>query len=97
MSSAAEQEAVREGGLPSPAVGRRPVVNGRHRESGTPGTAVWPGTPTPLGARFRVGPDGVAGTNFALWAGGADAVDGAVEIGESRIPARYLFDSVLAL
>ncbi|MGW0786713.1 glycogen debranching protein GlgX [Streptomyces sp. NPDC002911] len=29
----------------------------------------------PLGARFRVGPDGVAGTNFALWAGGAEAVD----------------------
>ncbi|MEU1212916.1 glycogen debranching protein GlgX [Streptomyces sp. NPDC005790] len=29
----------------------------------------------PLGARFRVGPDGVAGTNFALWAGGAEAVE----------------------
>ena len=27
------------------------------------------------GARFRVGPDGVAGTNFALWAGGAEAVE----------------------
>nr|WP_123527532.1 glycogen debranching protein GlgX [Streptomyces sp. 840.1] len=37
--------------------------------------AVWPGTPMPLGARFRVGPDGVAGTNFALWAGGAEAVE----------------------
>ncbi|WUJ32897.1 glycogen debranching protein GlgX [Streptomyces sp. NBC_00388] len=36
---------------------------------------VWPGTPTPLGARYRVGPDGVAGTNFALWAGGAEAVE----------------------
>ncbi|WSC42336.1 glycogen debranching protein GlgX [Streptomyces sp. NBC_01763] len=35
---------------------------------------VWPGAPMPLGARFRVGPDGVAGTNFALWAGGAEAV-----------------------
>ncbi|MDX2403517.1 glycogen debranching protein GlgX [Streptomyces microflavus] len=37
--------------------------------------AVWPGAPMPLGARFRVGPDGVAGTNFALWAGGAEAVE----------------------
>ncbi|RPK50445.1 Glycogen debranching enzyme [Streptomyces sp. ADI93-02] len=36
---------------------------------------VWPGAPMPLGARFRVGPDGVAGTNFALWAGGAEAVE----------------------
>ncbi|MEW1725122.1 glycogen debranching protein GlgX [Streptomyces sp. NPDC093109] len=36
---------------------------------------VWPGAPTPLGARYRVGPDGVAGTNFALWAGGAEAVE----------------------
>ncbi|MEV4947185.1 glycogen debranching protein GlgX [Streptomyces sp. NPDC053755] len=39
------------------------------------GPAVWPGAPTPLGARCRVGPDGVAGTNFALWAGGAEAVE----------------------
>nr|WP_256332991.1 glycogen debranching protein GlgX [Streptomyces sp. 2131.1] len=37
--------------------------------------AVWPGAPMPLGARFRTGPDGVAGTNFALWAGGAEAVE----------------------
>jgi glycogen operon protein len=36
---------------------------------------VWPGTPAPLGARFRVGPDGVAGVNFALWAGGAEGVE----------------------
>ncbi|MCP9986357.1 MULTISPECIES: glycogen debranching protein GlgX [Streptomyces] len=36
---------------------------------------VWPGSSTPLGARFRAGPDGVAGTNFALWAGGAEAVE----------------------
>ncbi|MZD04337.1 glycogen debranching enzyme GlgX, partial [Streptomyces sp. SID5785] len=36
---------------------------------------MWPGTPAPLGARYRVGPDGVAGTNFALWAGGAESVD----------------------
>ncbi|MFF4601366.1 glycogen debranching protein GlgX [Streptomyces sp. NPDC001339] len=34
-----------------------------------------PGSPTPLGARCRTGPDGVAGTNFALWAGGAEAVE----------------------
>lgn len=39
------------------------------------GPPVWPGAPTPLGARCRVGPDGVAGTNFALWAGGAEAVE----------------------
>ncbi|MFB7372066.1 glycogen debranching protein GlgX [Streptomyces sp. NPDC056222] len=62
MSSAAEQEAVRDGVGLSPAPERpRPVV--------------WPGAPTPLGARCRVGPDGVAGTNFALWAGGAEAVE----------------------
>ncbi|MEV7087960.1 glycogen debranching protein GlgX [Streptomyces sp. NPDC093085] len=29
----------------------------------------------PLGARYRTGPDGVTGTNFALWAGGAEAVE----------------------
>ncbi|MFI8520456.1 glycogen debranching protein GlgX [Streptomyces sp. NPDC085481] len=59
MSSAAEQEAVRE--------------HARARVG--PGPVVWPGVPTPLGARCRVGPDGVAGTNFALWAGGAEAVE----------------------
>ncbi|WP_043266191.1 glycogen debranching protein GlgX [Streptomyces sp. CT34] len=36
---------------------------------------VRPGSPTPLGARCRTGPDGVPGTNFALWAGGAEAVE----------------------
>ncbi|MEV0281495.1 glycogen debranching protein GlgX [Streptomyces sp. NPDC050610] len=36
---------------------------------------MWTGSSEPLGARFRVGPDGVAGTNFALWAGGAEAVE----------------------
>ncbi|MFF1834680.1 glycogen debranching protein GlgX [Streptomyces sp. NPDC058231] len=51
-----------------PAEGR--VVSGERRPP-----TVWPGAPTPLGARFRVGPDGVAGTNFALWAGGAEAVE----------------------
>ncbi|MFD5568717.1 glycogen debranching protein GlgX [Streptomyces cadmiisoli] len=72
MSSAAEQETVAEQG----AAGQRgPVaaVNGVQRRA--PGMPAWPGAPTPLGARFRVGPDGVAGTNFALWAGGAEAVD----------------------
>ncbi|MFV6027898.1 glycogen debranching protein GlgX [Streptomyces sp. NPDC056264] len=39
------------------------------------GPPVWPGAPTPLGARCRTGPDGVTGTNFALWAGGAEAVE----------------------
>ncbi|MFJ1643815.1 glycogen debranching protein GlgX [Streptomyces sp. NPDC088258] len=49
--------------------------DGRHERSRTAPPEVWPGTPTPLGARYRVGPDGVAGTNFALWAGGAEAVE----------------------
>ncbi|WP_411123357.1 glycogen debranching protein GlgX [Streptomyces sp. x-19] len=40
-----------------------------------PPADVRPGTPTPLGARYRTGPDGAAGTNFALWAGGAEAVE----------------------
>lgn len=57
------------------------------------GPPVWPGAPTPLGARCRVGPGGVTGTNFALWAGGAEAVelclfdaDGA----ETRLPLTEL-------
>lgn len=45
------------------------------RVSARPGPAVWPGSSHPLGARFRTGPDGVAGTNFALWAQGAEAVE----------------------
>ncbi|MFB7474809.1 glycogen debranching protein GlgX [Kitasatospora sp. NPDC056184] len=41
-----------------------------------PGGAVpWPGSRQPLGARFHPGPDGRPGTNFALWAAGAEAVD----------------------
>ncbi|MEU6981305.1 MULTISPECIES: glycogen debranching protein GlgX [unclassified Streptomyces] len=59
MSSAAEQEAVHE----------------HARAPKGPERVVWPGAPTPLGARCRVGPDGVAGTNFALWSGGAEAVE----------------------
>ncbi|GHA74381.1 glycogen operon protein GlgX homolog [Streptomyces termitum] len=54
---------------------------------------MWPGAPTPLGARCRTGPDGTRGTNFALWAGGAEAVelclfddDGA----ETRLPLTEL-------
>ncbi|MGW2346905.1 glycogen debranching protein GlgX [Streptomyces sp. NPDC001661] len=77
MSSAPEQEAVQSaprGGngraLPAPFSGR-----GRERERVSPLEPVWPGTPVPLGARYRVGPDGVAGTNFALWAGGAESVE----------------------
>ncbi|GHB49821.1 glycogen operon protein GlgX homolog [Streptomyces xanthochromogenes] len=51
------------------------TVNGHRGEPGALRPPVWPGAPTPLGARFRVGPDGVAGTNFALWAGGAESVE----------------------
>ncbi|MGV9253881.1 glycogen debranching protein GlgX [Streptomyces sp. NPDC003697] len=74
MSSAAEQEAVAGGRA---AEERRPaaVVYGIRRTAPPPGPPVWPGAPMPLGARFRTGPDGVAGTNFALWAGGAEAVE----------------------
>ncbi|QKV70995.1 glycogen debranching protein GlgX [Streptomyces harbinensis] len=38
-------------------------------------TQVWPGRPQPLGARFHTGPGGTEGTNFALWAGGAEGVE----------------------
>ncbi|MFD0036609.1 glycogen debranching protein GlgX [Streptomyces anulatus] len=76
MSSAAEQEAVRD---PEAVAGARPEIAEAHRadaaRAGAAAPAVWPGAPMPLGARFRVGPDGVAGTNFALWAGGAEAVE----------------------
>lgn len=43
--------------------------------SGPVGRTVWPGSSEPLGARHHTGPDGVAGTNFALWAAGAEAVE----------------------
>ncbi|WP_455354206.1 glycogen debranching protein GlgX [Streptomyces sp. SYSU K217416] len=76
MSSAAEQEAVRGGQSALNGERHAPAgANGHRRSPGTPRAPVWPGAPTPLGARFRVGPDGVAGTNFALWAGGAEAVE----------------------
>ncbi|WP_329123098.1 glycogen debranching protein GlgX [Streptomyces sp. NBC_01465] len=75
MSSAAEQEAVPEA-VQRDAGDRLSPVNGRQNGgSRRHGPAVWPGAPTPLGARYRVGPDGTAGTNFALWAGGADSVE----------------------
>lgn len=68
MSSTAEQEEA------SPTIGRV-VERGPAVRKEPAGPPVWPGAPMPLGARFRVGPDGVAGTNFALWAGGAEAVE----------------------
>ncbi|MGW1764864.1 glycogen debranching protein GlgX [Streptomyces sp. NPDC002073] len=78
MSSAADQEtagAVRDGpAAPAPRRGAGTRPAGAAGAAGPvpepAGRPVWPGAPTPLGARFRVGPDGVAGTNFALWAGG---------------------------
>ncbi|MCY0940011.1 glycogen debranching protein GlgX [Streptomyces antarcticus] len=45
------------------------------RASARPGPPVWPGSSHPLGARFHRGPDGTAGTNFAVWAQGAEAVE----------------------
>jgi glycogen operon protein len=70
----AEQEAVQEQRADEGRSARSAaVLNGRRRPG--PAVPVWPGAPTPLGARFRAGPDGVVGTNFALWAGGAEAVE----------------------
>ncbi|WTK30703.1 glycogen debranching protein GlgX [Streptomyces sp. NBC_01527] len=101
MSSAAEQETVpgsvreavertaEEAGT-GPASG--PVPSGGQRQP-----AVWPGAPMPLGARFRVGPDGVAGTNFALWAAGAEAVELCLfdeEGDETRLPLTELTHEV---
>ncbi|MEU5366160.1 glycogen debranching protein GlgX [Streptomyces sp. NPDC005925] len=76
MSSAAEQEAVAGGPVTGDGSGAgRPAVGVDRASRGAPGVAARPGAPTPLGARYRVAPDGAAGTNFALWAGGAEAVD----------------------
>ncbi|WTN75568.1 glycogen debranching protein GlgX [Streptomyces sp. NBC_00624] len=101
MSSAAEQETVpgsvreavertaEEAGT-GPASG--PVPSGGQQQP-----AVWPGAPMPLGARFRVGPDGVAGTNFALWAAGAEAVELCLfdeEGNETRLPLTELTHEV---
>ncbi|MFI2778866.1 glycogen debranching protein GlgX [Streptomyces sp. ALB3] len=68
MSSTAEQEE-------TPRTTGRVAEAGQASGSVADGPPVWPGAPMPLGARYRVGPDGVAGTNFALWAGGAEAVE----------------------
>ncbi|WDG28574.1 glycogen debranching protein GlgX [Streptomyces sp. CA-278952] len=76
MSSAAEQEAVQN--REAVAGAGAEIAEARRADAARAGVsspAVWPGAPMPLGARFRVGPDGVAGTNFALWAGGAEAVE----------------------
>ncbi|MGK4583050.1 glycogen debranching protein GlgX [Kitasatospora sp. HPMI-4] len=54
-------------------------AHARARPDGTapdPGTATpWPGSWQPLGARFRTSGAGRQGTNFALWAAGAEAVE----------------------
>ncbi|GAA0309863.1 glycogen debranching protein GlgX [Streptomyces polychromogenes] len=85
MSSAAEQEAVDtaasdttgaapRGGPDMDSVRER--VQARVlRAAAHPGPPVWPGSAHPLGARFHTGPGGVEGTNFALWAQGAEAVE----------------------
>ncbi|WP_431680606.1 glycogen debranching protein GlgX [Kitasatospora sp. KL5] len=55
--------------------------SGRHPAAGRPTAPQpappdpWPGSWQPLGARFRTAPDGGCGTNFALWAPGAEAVE----------------------
>ncbi|WP_435866230.1 glycogen debranching protein GlgX [Streptomyces xinghaiensis] len=77
VSSTAEEQEERR---PERAEGSAPpsAVNGHRRpgaRASVPAPPVWPGSPAPLGARFHTGPGGVPGTNFALWAGGAEAVD----------------------
>ncbi|MFI9719419.1 glycogen debranching protein GlgX [Streptomyces sp. NPDC052396] len=67
-----EQSVIFTTGTAQPHPGSPAEVNGRVRP---PDTTAWPGSPEPLGARFTVGPGQVAGTNFALWAGGAEAVE----------------------
>ncbi|WP_443047363.1 glycogen debranching protein GlgX [Streptomyces sp. NBC_00354] len=83
LDSVEAVDAVRSGGAAPPV----PHVNGRVngkvardlepalRAVTRPGPPVWPGSSHPLGARYRTGPDGTAGTNFALWAQGAEAVE----------------------
>ena len=66
MSSAAEQEAVQEAA--GHARRREAVLNGAPRAA-PPAAGVAGGADARSGARFRTGPDGAAGTNFALWAG----------------------------
>ncbi|MFC7219035.1 glycogen debranching protein GlgX [Streptomyces polyrhachis] len=61
------------------------------------GGGLWPGEPQPLGASFGRGPGGVEGTNFALWAAGAEAVEVCLfdEAGrEQRLSLRELTNEV---
>ncbi|WP_330246387.1 MULTISPECIES: glycogen debranching protein GlgX [unclassified Streptomyces] len=101
MSSAAEQETVpgpvREAVERTAEEAGTGPASGRVPSGGQQQPAVWPGAPMPLGARFRVGPDGVAGTNFALWAGGAEAVVLCLfdeEGNETRLPLTELTHEV---
>jgi isoamylase len=56
------------------------------------GVSVWPGSPHPLGARYHTGPGGVPGTNFALWAGGAEGVEICLFDDDGRETRRLLTD-----
>ncbi len=65
-----------DGGRPAPHPGAPTEPAPDTPRAGTPGPDTpWPGSWQPLGARFRTGPEGARGTNFALWAAGAEAVD----------------------
>ncbi|AZM91270.1 glycogen debranching protein GlgX [Streptomyces racemochromogenes] len=81
MSSAAEQEAVDAAGSDAGrTVEEMDFVRERVqakvlRAAAHPAPPVWPGSSHPLGARYHTGPAGVEGTNFALWAQGAEAVE----------------------
>ncbi|MFI0721817.1 glycogen debranching protein GlgX [Streptomyces sp. NPDC021224] len=81
-------------GLPLPAPrGSGPAAPA----AATPAAEVWPGSPEPLGARFHTGPDGRQGTNFALWAGGAESVEVclfAADGTETRVPLAELTHEV---
>ncbi|MBO1415011.1 glycogen debranching protein GlgX [Streptomyces sp. FH025] len=70
MASGQELEAgVRPDGRPHPAEPPGPT------DPPWPAEPPWPGSWQPLGARFRTDRLGRQGTNFALWAAGAEAVD----------------------
>ncbi|WP_236060079.1 glycogen debranching protein GlgX [Actinacidiphila acididurans] len=71
--------------------------DGDPRPAGAELVPVLPGSPEPLGARFRKGPDGPAGTNFALWARGAEWVEVCLfgaDGSETRAPLTELTDEV---
>jgi isoamylase len=62
-----------------------------------PAPTARPGDPRPLGARYGSGADGTPGTNFALWAGGAESVELCLfDSGgrETRVPLTELTDEV---